>query len=97
MYSALLHTSVQIVHCTIPGNTIHITVYGMSYTMYATCGSYDHILFCYYFLIEVELIHNVMLVSGIQQSDLMIYHVCVSLYTYIYTQTHTYTRFLFSL
>ena len=61
-------------NCALHNSREHRSYYSLwnAIHMYATCGSYDYILFCYYFLIEVELIHNVMLVSGIQQSDLMI-------------------------
>ena len=38
--------------------------------------------FCLYFLIEVELIYNVVLVSGVWQSDSVIY-VCTHTHTHI--------------
>ena len=43
----------------------------------------------YCFFIEVELIYNVMLVSGIQHGDSDI-HMCVCIYIYIYIYVYIY-------
>ena len=47
--------------------------------------------FTVFFLIEVWMIYNVVLVSGVQQSDSVIYiYVYICTYIYIYRHTHVY-------
>ena len=46
-----------------------------------------------YLSIEVKLIYSVLLVSGIQKNDLLLYiNMYIHMYSYIYIYTHTHTH-----
>ena len=85
-HSCDLHRScgnaIHLIHCLGQGSNPCCHRNARSFRHCATAG----ISFIVFFLIEVQLIYNVVLVSSVQQSDSYIY-----MYTYIFTHTHIYS------